>query len=66
MKTTKKELKISKALEEVWQWKEKAFEETKNKSFEELHKIYSTSLKKAAEFINAELMENEDGTYGFA
>ena len=66
MKTTEKKLKIPKSLEEVWQWKEQVFEETKDKSFVELKKIYFNSLKKAAEFIGAKLVQNADGTYSLA
>lgn len=65
MKTTKYKVKVSKALEEVWQWKEMVYLETNNKNFEEIKQIYFNSLKKTAELLNAKLVKNIDGTYRF-
>lgn len=65
MKTTKYKTTVSKALEEVWQWKEMVYLATNNKKFEEIKQIYSNSLKKTAELLNSKLVKNPDGTYRF-
>jgi hypothetical protein len=65
MKTTKDNFFISKSLEEVWEWKEKAYEETKDKTFEELKAIYKKSVEDAAECIGAKLVKLPNGNYKF-
>jgi len=56
---------ISKALEEVWEMKEKAYLETKDKSFEELKIIYQKSMEEAAKSLNSKLVELPNGDYKF-
>ncbi len=56
---------ISKSLEEVWTLKELAYENTKDKSFEELKLIYQNSLNIAAKSIKAKLLKLPDGNYKF-
>lgn len=65
MKTINPTKNISKALEEVWKWKEIAYNETKDKSFEELEIIYKKSIEDAAKSISAKLIRLPDGNYKF-
>ena len=52
-------------MEEVWAWKDAAYEETKDKSFEELKLIYEKAMADAANSINAKLVKLPDGNYRF-
>ncbi len=61
MKTTDRT--ISKALEEVWEWKEAVYNDIKDMTFEEQKKYFKEGLDYAAKLLNAKLMKNEDGTY---
>jgi len=65
MKTITEYKKFSKSLEEVWAWKDAAYEETKDKSFEELKLIYEKAMADAANSINAKLVKLPDGNYRF-
>ena len=65
MKTTN-ELHISKALKEVWAWKEKAYQDTKNLSFEQLQEHYKKSVEKAAILLGTKIIQMENGAYKFA
>jgi hypothetical protein len=66
MKTNEmRTITVSKSLEEVWEWKQKVYEETKGKSFSELNEIYFRGMQEAAKILNAQLLKNENGTYRF-
>lgn len=62
MKTTKKE-PISKAIKEVWEWKDEVYEEIKKMSFDEKRNYYEQSLKKAVRMLKGKLETNPDGSY---
>jgi hypothetical protein len=61
--TNKKVLGVSKALEEVWEWKNEVYEKTKNMSEEDLSKYFYEGLTSAAKSINAILVRCDDGSY---
>lgn len=63
MKTIEKDKSISKALLEVWEWKDEVYKEIKNKTFEEKQKYYEEGLKEAERLINGRLVKNPDGSY---
>jgi hypothetical protein len=56
---------VSKALEEVWDMKEKASEATKDLSLEDLKKHYKEVANKTAKLLNAKIVPNEDGSFRF-
>ena len=64
MKTTN-ELYVSKALEEVWILKEKAYEATKDMSFDQLQDHYKKSVAQAAMLLGSKISETEKGVYIF-
>jgi len=63
MKTVEKSAPVSKALAEVWEWKEETFNDVKDMCFEEKQEYYSKGLKEAAKTLNGKLKANPDGSY---
>lgn len=63
MKTIEKPVPVSKALAEVWEWKEKTYSDVKDMCFEERREYYSTGLKKAVKLLKGKLKTNSDGSY---
>ena len=64
MKTINKtDSKISKSLIEVWQWKERVYEDIKDKNFTEKSKYYEQGLNEAVKLLNGQLIKNVDGSY---
>lgn len=61
MKSTEKV--ISKALLEVWQWKDEVYKDIKDKTFEEKQKYYWEGINDAAKRLNGNLVRNPDGSY---
>lgn len=54
---------VSKALEEVWEWKDEVYQDIKDKTFEEKQKYFQEGLKSATKFIKGKLKKNADGSY---
>ena len=54
---------ISKALTEVWEWKEEVYLDIKDKSFNEKRDYFREGLEVAVKIIGGELKENDDGSY---
>ena len=65
MKTTN-ELYVSKALEEVWVLKEKAYEATIGKNDAELKLHYEKSIAECAKLLGAKIIKTESGAMKFA
>lgn len=63
MKAIEKSVPISKALSEVWEWKEEVYEDIKDKSFEKKQKYFEQSLKEAVNILKGKLKRNADGSY---
>lgn len=63
MKTIEKTVPISKALSEVWEWKEEVYKDIKNMSFEEKREYYGKGLKEALKILNAKLKTNPDSSH---
>lgn len=63
MKIVEKSAPISKALAEVWEWKEEAFNDVKDMCFEEKQAYYAKGLEEAAKILNGKLKANPDGSY---
>lgn len=63
MKTIEKPVSVSKALAEVWEWKEKTYADVKDMCFEERRAYYSKGLKNAVKLLNGKLKANPDGSY---
>lgn len=61
MKSTEKA--ISKALLEVWEWKEEVYKDIKDKTFEEKQKYYREGIDEAVKRLNGSLIKNIDGSY---
>ena len=62
MKTTTEKHQISKALQEVWDWKQKSYEDTKGMKFEQLKTHLRNSMEEIATMMNATIVLNPDGT----
>ena len=62
---TKDEIHASKALEEVWQWKEKAYEATKHLTVEELQAHYEENRNKLAGLLGTKVIRLKNGAYRF-
>ena len=58
-----KEKAISKALEEVWEWKEKVAKDIEGKNFEEKKRYFQEGIDEAAKLLKANLIKNSDGSY---
>jgi hypothetical protein len=56
---------ISKALTEVWEWKNRAYSDTRHLTDAQLHLFYHNELEKAAALMNCDLVKNADGSYSF-
>lgn len=63
MKTTEKIASVSKALSEVWEWKDAVYKDIKNMSFEEKRVYFENGLKEAVKMINGKVKTNSDGSY---
>ncbi len=63
MKTIEEDNLISKALSEVWEWKDEVYMDIKDKTFEEKQKYYEDGLKEAAKLLKGRLKKNPDGSY---
>ena len=53
---------ISKALTEVWKWKEEVYQEIKDKSFYEKREYFREGLEEAIKVIGGKLNKNDDGS----
>ena len=54
---------ISKALTEVWKWKEEVYHDIKNKSFNEKKNYFQEGLEEAIKVTGGKLDKNDDGSY---
>lgn len=63
MKANEKTAPISKALSEVWEWKDEVYEDIKDMSFEEKQAYFKKGLKEAVRTLNGKLKTNPDGSY---
>ncbi len=63
MKTIEKKVPISKALSEVWEWKDEVYRDVKDMSFEEKQEYYNKCLKEAIKILKGKLKTNPDGSY---
>lgn len=54
---------ISKALTEVWKWKEEVYQDIKNKSFNEKREYFREGLEEAIKVTGGKLNKNDDGSY---
>jgi hypothetical protein len=64
MKTTEK-YTLSKAQTEVWEWKEKAYQEIKDMTFEQKKAYFEQVVLEAAKILNTHIEKNEKGTLTF-
>ncbi len=62
MKTIEKTVEISKAISEVWIWKDEVYRDIKHMSFKEKRAYYDKSLKEAAKILKGKLKTNPDGS----
>lgn len=63
MKTIEKTIPISKALSEVWGWKDEVYKDVKDMSFDEKQEYYNKGLKEALKIVKGKLKSNPDGSY---
>ena len=63
MKTNEKITPVSKALSEVWEWKDAVYKDIKNMSFEEKRVYFEKGLKEAVKMIKGKVKTNSDGSY---
>lgn len=63
MKTNEKMAPVSRALSEVWEWKDAVYKDIKNMSFEEKRVYFEKGLKKAVKMIKGKVKTNSDGSY---
>jgi hypothetical protein len=63
MKTIEKKVPISKALLEVWEWKDEVYNDVKDMRFEEKQEYYAKGLKEATKILKRKLKTNPDGSY---
>ena len=66
MKTNEKIAPVSKALSEVWEWKDAVYKDIKNMSFEEKRVYFEDGLKEAVKMIKGNVKTNSDGSYSIA
>ena len=59
------EIYISNALKEVWEWKQKVYETTKDFSTEELLTHYKNSSERIAKLLNTKIVLNSNGGFRF-
>lgn len=65
MKTIEKDTLASKALLEVWKWKDEVYKDIRNMTFKEKQKYFEDGLKEAEQLLTAKLKKNPDGSYSF-
>ena len=63
MKTTEHEVALSRALTEVWEWKDAVNTDTKDMSIEDRIKYFGEGLVQAEQLLHGRLIRNEDGSY---
>lgn len=63
MKTIDRTSPVSKALAEVWEWKDEVYKDVKDMSFEEKQEYYRNSLREAAKTLKGKLKTNPDGSF---
>lgn len=63
MKTSEKTVPISKALSEVWEWKDEVYKDIKDMSFETKQAYFMKGLKEAVRLLNRKLKTNPDGSH---
>ena len=63
MKTNEKIAPVSKALPEVWEWKDAVYKDIKNMSFEEKWVYFENGLKEVVKIIKGKVKTNSDGSY---
>ena len=63
MKTIEKKAAISKALLEVWEWKDEVYNDVKDLRFKEKQEYYAKGLKEAAKILEGKIKTNPDGSY---
>ena len=63
MKTNEKIAPVSKALSEVWEWRDAVYKDIKNMSFEEKRVYFENGLKEAVKMIKGKVKTNSDGSY---
>ena len=56
-------LKTPKALREVWEWKDAVYEDTKDLTCGERKEYYRYAVMKAAAELQAEMVQEPDGTW---
>ncbi len=54
---------ISKALSEVWKWKEEVYLDIKDKSFNEKSRYFREGMNEAIKVLGGTLNKNDDGSY---
>ncbi len=63
MKTNEKIAPVSKALSEVWEWKDAVYKDIKDMSFEGKRVYFENGLKEAVRIIKGKVKTNSDGSY---
>lgn len=53
----------TKALSEVWEWKEEVYKDINGMSFEEKRRYFEKGLNKALKLLKGKLKTNSDGSY---
>lgn len=66
MKTIEKSTPVSKALIEVWEWKDQVYKDIKDMTFEEKRKYFEQGLKEAERLLGVKLIKNPDGSLSVA
>lgn len=66
MKTIEKSTPVSKALIEVWEWKDHVYKDIKDMTFEEKRKYFEQGLKEAERLLGVKLIKNPDGSLSVA
>jgi hypothetical protein len=63
MKTTEHVITLSRALTEVWEWKDAVNNDTKDMSVADRIKYFGDGLVEAEQLLHGRLIRNEDGSY---
>jgi len=63
MKTAEHAITLSRALTEVWEWKDAVNNDTKDMSVEDIIKYFGDGLLQAEQLLHGRLIRNEDGSY---
>ena len=63
MKTAEHAITLSRALTEVWEWKDAVNNDTKDMSVEDRIKYFGDGLVQAEQLLHGRLIRNEDGSY---